>query len=457
MLRGRIAELEQELEEVRAQCAALQAEVEGLRRELQAVRQAAQAYEQRAAAAEIRAEEAEEAAAAASTAAGGEKQGTGWTSRGQGPLAEGSEAAAAAVVAVLSSSLSAAQQRAVALAARLCEGSGELREGLEKAAGSALPAASAGNWSAWGASALADESSSGLGDADGGAGGGGDVEAQLQAATRLEAVLRVLEAGIDAQHAALSERVEAASALQARGAALEREVAELRQQLQQQQATSSSLGRRASSDAPGSGGGHRASSPGTSSSAGAGVAAAAAAAAAGVTLLPTSTSASILNVYGEGAQLRAKAARSRAHASHTSVSGGAAAEGHDIESGLLGAGPEHDVASTSSGAGGGGGGTLASGPLLPVAGQYGALSAMSLGTWGEGLPRRLSFEYLPLTAEQYVRTAHPRVRLAAMHLDRGCALAGALLAQYPLGRLAMLGYLLLIHLFLWAHMFFRSC
>ena len=47
----------------------------------------------------------------------------------------------------------------------------------------------------------------------------------------------------------------------------------------------------------------------------------------------------------------------------------------------------------------------------------------------ERLPRRLSIDYLPLTAEPFVRLAHPRLRLGSMYLDRGLALAGGVLAQ----------------------------
>ncbi|GAX76655.1 hypothetical protein CEUSTIGMA_g4101.t1 [Chlamydomonas eustigma] len=79
----------------------------------------------------------------------------------------------------------------------------------------------------------------------------------------------------------------------------------------------------------------------------------------------------------------------------------------------------------------------------------------SLLTWpgmGDTLPRRISLEYLPLTAESYVRTAGPRVRQAAMYLDRGMALAGGLLAQVPGARLGLVAYLVLIHLCLWINM-----
>jgi hypothetical protein len=76
--------------------------------------------------------------------------------------------------------------------------------------------------------------------------------------------------------------------------------------------------------------------------------------------------------------------------------------------------------------------------------------------WGEGVPRRLVLEFVPLTTEPYMRTSGQRVRQAASVLDRAGALAGAALAQMPSARLGALGYILLVHLFLWGHMAMRS-
>ncbi len=48
-----------------------------------------------------------------------------------------------------------------------------------------------------------------------------------------------------------------------------------------------------------------------------------------------------------------------------------------------------------------------------------------------------------------MRTAGARVRQAAMYLDRGMALAGGSLAGLPAARLGLVGYLVLLHVFVW--------
>lgn len=61
----------------------------------------------------------------------------------------------------------------------------------------------------------------------------------------------------------------------------------------------------------------------------------------------------------------------------------------------------------------------------------------------------------PLIAWPPVRQASPHVKQAAAMLDRACLMGGELIGLYPGARVGVAGYLVVVHLVLWALFFMR--
>eukprot|EP00798_Chlamydomonas_sp_ICE-L_P018115 gene18115-24548_t len=70
--------------------------------------------------------------------------------------------------------------------------------------------------------------------------------------------------------------------------------------------------------------------------------------------------------------------------------------------------------------------------------------------------KKLTVEFLPLAAQPYVRSLHPRLRQAAALFDRVASHTGALLSHMPNVRLTILLYLVMEHLMLWGFLFSRN-